>query len=126
MLNRSRSRGFVGKPIWAVWRVGNFWRHANTVNSQDAFAQEAVDLFVYTIAREMGAMTAALRGLDTLVFCAGIGENSPLIREKIGEAAVWLGIKIDAQRNWWGEEDISAPSSKVKVVVFRTDGTGGG
>lgn len=91
------------------------------LDSQDAFAQEAVDLFVYTIAREMGAMTAALRGLDTLVFCAGIGENSPLIREKIGEAADWLGIKIDAQRNWWGEEDISAPSSKVKVLVFRTD-----
>ena len=89
--------------------------------STDASAQEAVDLFVYRIARELGAMAATLHGLDTLVFCAGIGENSPLIRQRIGTTADWLGVEIDPQRNWRGDEDIGTGASAVKVLVLPTD-----
>jgi len=89
--------------------------------SRDASAQEAVDLFVYRTARELGAMASTLQGLDTLVFCAGIGENSADVRQRIGAAAEWLGVKIDDQRNWHGEEDISAHASVVKVLVIPTD-----
>lgn len=66
-------------------------------------------------------MAAALQGLDTLVFCAGIGENSPLIRQQISATAEWLGVEIDPQRNWRDEEDIGTLASAVKVLVIPTD-----
>ncbi|CAN7706458.1 acetate/propionate family kinase [Phyllobacterium sp. LjRoot231] len=91
------------------------------IESDEPSAKEAVDLFVYRAGREIGSMAAALSGLDTLVFCAGIGENSPLIRQRIGEAARWLGVEIDAQRNWRGDELISASHSAVQVLVIPTD-----
>ena len=91
------------------------------IESDEPSAKEAVDLFVYRAGREIGSMAAALSGLDTLVFCAGIGENSPLIRQRIGEAARWLGVEIDAQRNWRGDERISASHSAVEVLVIPTD-----
>lgn len=89
--------------------------------SRDTAAQEAVDLFVYRIACQLGAMAATLQGLDTLVFCAGIGENSPLIRQRIGATADWLGVKIDPQKNWRADEDIGSPASAAKVLVIPTD-----
>lgn len=87
----------------------------------DPHAAEAVDLFVYRAGREIGSLAAALGGLDTLVFTAGIGENSPLIREKICEAAAWLGVTIDAERNREGDERIGASGSAVDVLVIPTD-----
>ena len=89
--------------------------------SEDASAREAVDLFVYRGALELGAMACALQGLDTLVFCAGIGERSAYIREKIGKAVQWLGVKIDTDRNWRGDEKISGSQSEVDVLVIPTD-----
>ncbi|MBA8903152.1 acetate/propionate family kinase [Phyllobacterium sp. P30BS-XVII] len=91
------------------------------INSTEIMAKEAIDLFVYRTSQQIGAMAASLGGVDTLVFCAGIGENSPLIREKIGAATKWLGVKIDKDRNWKGQEDITASHSKVKVLVIATD-----
>jgi acetate kinase len=90
------------------------------IESDEPSAKEAVDLFVYRAGREIGSMAAALSGLDTLVFCAGIGENSPLIRQRIGEAAAWLGVEIDAERNWRGDERISGARSAVEVLVIPT------
>ncbi|WP_353806315.1 hypothetical protein [Mesorhizobium sp.] len=87
----------------------------------DPHAAEAVDLFVYRAGREIGSLAAALGGLDTLVFTAGIGENSPLIREKICEAAAWLGVTIDAERNREGDERIGASGAAVDVLVIPTD-----
>lgn len=59
--------------------------------SADPRAAEAVELFVYRIARELGSLAAALGGLDALVFTGGIGENAPAIRERVVRAAAWLG-----------------------------------
>lgn len=84
-------------------------------------AREAIQLFVYRIARELGSLAGALGGLDVLVFTAGIGENSPLIREKVCEASSWLGIEIDKQANVSGERKISTKGSKVDVYVIPTD-----
>ena len=58
-------------------------------------ARLAVDYFVYRAAKEIGALTAVLGGIDGLVFTAGIGENSPEIRQRICEASAWLGIELD-------------------------------
>lgn len=91
------------------------------IGSGDPLAAEAIDLFVYRIGREIGSLTAALGGLETLVFTAGIGENAPSIREKIGAAAGWLGVRIDQERNRGGEEVISPADSRVEVLVIPTD-----
>jgi acetate kinase len=91
------------------------------IGSGDPSATEAVDLFIYRIGREIGSLAAALGGLDTLVFTAGIGENAPSIRERIGAAARWLGVSIDHDQNLRGEEMISLADTGVDVLVIPTD-----
>ncbi|PBB65725.1 acetate kinase [Mesorhizobium sp. WSM4312] len=91
------------------------------IGSQDPAAVQAVDLFVYRIGREIGSLAAAMGGLDTLVFTAGIGENAPLVRERIGAAAAWLGVGIDEQRNRRGEDVVSNRNSRVDVLVIPAD-----
>lgn len=91
------------------------------IDSDDPAAAEAVDLFVYRIGREIGSLAAAMGGLDTLVFTAGIGENAPLVRKRISVAAVWLGVGLDEERNRGGEEVVSAANSRVDVLVIPAD-----
>jgi len=91
------------------------------LDSKDAAAVEAVDLFVYRVGREIGSLAAALGGLDTLVFTAGIGEHAPLIRHKICEAAAWLGLALDEGLNRSGGELVSAATSRVDILVIPAD-----
>lgn len=84
-------------------------------------ARIAIDYFVYRAAKEIGALTATLGGLDALVFTAGIGENSSEIRKRISEASAWLGIEIDDALNRPGNTKISSPESKVPVLVIPTN-----
>ncbi|WP_142850308.1 acetate/propionate family kinase [Telmatospirillum sp. J64-1] len=89
--------------------------------SDDPRAREAVDLFVYRICRELGSLTAAVGGLDALVFTAGIGQNSREIRALVCEQAAWLGIDFDAEANEAHGPRISTPDSPVSVWVIPTD-----
>ncbi|TPL37250.1 acetate/propionate family kinase [Mesorhizobium sp. B2-4-6] len=89
--------------------------------SQDPAAARAVDLFVYRVGREIGSLAAALGGLDTLVFTAGIGEHASVIRRRICEAAAWLGVAMDDGLNRSSEVLVSAPDSRVDVLVIPTD-----
>ena len=83
---------------------------------------QAVDYFVYRAAKEIGALTAVLKGLDALVFTAGIGENSPIIRQRICDASAWLGIELDEQANKANKKNrISTLGSKVGVFVIPTN-----
>jgi len=91
------------------------------IGLDDPAAAEAVDLFVYRIGREIGSLAAAMGGLETLVFTAGIGENAPLIRERISVGAAWLGVGLDEERNRGGEEVVSAANSRVDVLVIPAD-----
>ena len=84
-------------------------------------ARLAVDYFVYRVAKEIGALTAVLGGLDGLVFTAGIGENSPEIRQRICTASTWLGIEIDEAANASRETKISTTKSAVPVLVIPTN-----
>ena len=84
-------------------------------------ARLAVDYFVYRVAKEIGALTAVLGGIDALVFTAGIGENSPEIRRRISEASAWLGIEIDEAANMQRFPRISTSSSKIPVWVIPTN-----
>ncbi|MCL7422397.1 MAG: acetate/propionate family kinase [Methylobacter sp.] len=89
--------------------------------SDQADARKAVDVFVYHISRELGSLAAALGGLDTLVFTAGIGERAAVIREKICSAAAWLGIDIDPEANQNNAAQISSAKSRVSVRVIPTN-----
>ena len=89
--------------------------------SDDPRATQAIDLFVYRICRELGALTAALGGLNGLVFTAGIGERSPEIRARVCERAAWLGIEIDLAANLAGGPRISTSASRVAVYAIPTD-----
>lgn len=91
------------------------------LGSGDEAARLAVDYFVYRVAKEIGALAAVLGGLDALVFTAGIGENSPQIRSRIGAAAAWLGCALDAQANERGALRISSDDSRISVWVIPTD-----
>ena len=83
-------------------------------------ARLAVDYFIYRAAKEIGALAAALGGIDGLIFTAGIGENSAEIRERICKSSAWLGIAIDAQANAAGGPRITTPQSKVSAWVIPT------
>jgi acetate kinase len=87
----------------------------------DARAAEAIELFCYQAKKFIGAYTAALGGLDTLVFSAGIGEHSPPTRESICAGLEFLGVRIDAQGNASNSPVISASDSRVVVRVIPTD-----
>ncbi len=84
-------------------------------------AKEAVDLFAYRISRELGSLSAALGGLDALIFTAGIGENAAPVREKVCRQSEWLGIQFDAQANQQRASRISLPDSPVSVWVIPTN-----
>jgi acetate kinase len=87
----------------------------------DARAAEAVELFCYQVKKWIGAFAAALGGVDTLVFSAGIGENAPVIRERICNGLGFLGIQLDRRRNAKNAPLISRDGGGVKVRVIRTD-----
>jgi acetate kinase len=89
--------------------------------SKDPHAAEAIDLFTFRIAREIGALTATLGGLDGLVFTAGIGENAAEIRRQVCARSAWLGLALDDAANGRGALTISAASSRVQVLVIPTD-----
>lgn len=87
----------------------------------DPRAAEAVALFCYHAKKWIGALTATLGGLDTLVFTAGIGEKSPIIRARICAGLEFLGLSLDPMRNEAGEAVISKEGGKVAVRVMHTD-----
>lgn len=89
----------------------------------DEKAQLALDMFAYTVKRYVGAYAAVMGGVDAIVFTAGIGENTAMMRAMITEGLEFMGIKIDAEKNKVrGEEkDISADDATVKTLVIPTD-----
>jgi acetate kinase len=89
--------------------------------STEPDARLAVDYFVYRAAKEIGALTAALGGVDGLVFTAGIGENSPEIRKRICQASAWLGIELDDEANARSGPRISTNASTVSAWTIPTN-----
>ncbi len=85
----------------------------------------ALDMFAYQTKKFVGSYAAVMGGLDCIVFTAGIGENTPTVREDVCTGLEFLGVKFDKQanlRNNSGEvREISAPDSKVKVLIIPTN-----
>ncbi len=88
---------------------------------KDVRATEAIALFCYQVKKWIGAFAAALGGLDTLVFSAGIGENAPLIRKRICDGLGLLGIELDPKRNAKNAPLISRDDGRVTVRIIPTD-----
>ena len=89
----------------------------------NADCQLALDKFAYEVRKYIGSYSAALGGLDCLVFTAGVGENSASMRARICEGLEYLGVKIDPEKNKvrGKEAIISADDSKVTVWVIPTN-----
>lgn len=91
------------------------------LSSRDVKAKQAIELFCYRAALEVGSLVAALQGCDALVFTAGIGENAVIIRKKICERLAWLGIKINDEANKNNSAIISGDKCNVIVGVIPTN-----
>ena len=84
-------------------------------------AREAIDLFCFRIAGEIGRMAVTLGGLDAVVFTAGIGENQPEVRRRVCAHLKWTGLELDEARNRAGETVIGTPLSRIKAFIIPTD-----
>ena len=91
----------------------------------DKRAQLALDLFSYNCKKYVGAYAAAMNGVDCIVFTAGVGENTPTVREAICENMQYLGLEIDKEKNLEKNNgairDITGSNSKVKVLIIPTN-----
>ena len=87
-------------------------------------ARVALEIYCYRIKKYIGSYAAAMGGLDTLVFTAGVGENAAIVREKSCEGLEFLGVRLDPDKNnkvAGKETDISTDDSAVKVLVIPTN-----
>lgn len=89
--------------------------------SNEEAAAEAVELFVYRIVTQAGALAAALGGLDAFVFTGGIGENAAEIRTRVAAGLHWLGARLDPEANERGDVHIHTADSQVQLIVIATD-----
>ena len=89
--------------------------------SDDPAAEEAVELFCYRAITQIGALAAAIGGLDALVFTGGIGEHASEIRRRIAEGCAWLGLELDNAANMANSTRISTAGSRIDALVIPTD-----
>ena len=89
--------------------------------SAEPRARFALDYFAYRVGLYAGALAAALRGLDALVFTAGIGENSAAVRASIVQNLGWLGAVLDAKANESNSTSIASQDSRIGLYVVPTD-----
>ncbi len=89
--------------------------------ADDPKAEEAIDMFCYRVALEMGRLTAALEGVEQVVFSGGVGENDADVRARVLKRCGWLGIKLDEEANQRNAGIISTADSAVRVRVMPTN-----
>lgn len=98
-------------------------------DTRDLLAQEdtnerariAIELYVRTIVRDIGAVTALLGGLDMLVFTGGVGEHNAVIRERVCDRLAYMGVTLDPSANALNSPVISASASTISVLVEPTN-----
>lgn len=85
-------------------------------------AQLALDIYIHRLRAGIGAMLASLGGLDALIFTAGVGENSPVVRAAACEAFGFMGLQLDGEKNQHSpvDRDIATVDSAVRVLVIHT------
>lgn len=94
---------------------------AEQAEQGDETARTAIEVFVYRVQKYIGAYTAALGGVDAIVFTAGIGQNSHFIRREVLRPFGYLGLEVDDARNRRGETIFSTEESRVRAMTIPTD-----
>ena len=122
---KKMTAGEVGDLLWnrsgllGLSGVGADMR--DLLASAEPHAREAVDVFVYRVTYHVGALAAALGGLDGLVFTGGIGEHAAPLRERVCRSLAWLGLELDAAANGRHETRITTAASRASAWVVPTD-----
>jgi acetate kinase len=109
-----RRSGLLG-----VSGISSDMRHASSL-ARSSRARSYL-LFVYRIVREIGFLTAALGGLEGIVFSGGIGENDAATRAEVVDGCSWTGAVLDERRNARAVGRIDADSSRIPLLVIPTD-----
>lgn len=93
------------------------------MNDGNPYANAAIEVFCYRVAKYIGSYAAAMNGVDAIAFTAGIGENVVIVRQKVCECLEYLGVSLDQEANKLFGDDrlISTADSKVKVAVIPTN-----
>jgi acetate kinase len=98
--------------------LGGDMRSLHEASSSNPDARLAIQMFCYSVRKQIAAMVAALSGVDLLVFTGGIGENDAEAREMICAGLSWIGIDLDRARNRSADNPISAPGLRCRVMVL--------
>ena len=95
---------------------------AMAIDNGNTQAQLAYDIYLHRLKKAIGAMVASLNGLDVLVFTAGVGENSSMVRQKTCAGLSYLGVKLDTDKNNAKPKDINiaTENSQVQILVVHT------
>ena len=110
--------------VQGISKVSSDFRDLESgMNEGNKLCAAALEVFCYRVAKYIGSYVAAMNGVDAIAFTAGIGENAPLVREKVLAYLGYLGIPVDAEANGKRGDDcvISTADSKVKVAVIPTN-----
>ena len=93
------------------------------IKSDHERAKLAFEIYIHRFRACLGQMLASLGGLDVLVFTAGVGENSAIVREKVCEGFTFLGLKLDLEKNAQSpfDQEISSPDSSIRVLIIHTE-----
>ena len=104
---------------------GGFSNDMRTLEASDSNeAKEAIDYFVQHVQQEIASLAAIMRGVDTLVFTGGIGENSVSIRQRVMQGLEWLGLRVDETQNASGAAVLSEPHSNIFCLRIPTNEEG--
>ena len=98
--------------------VSGDMRRLRAVAPSNASARLAIDMFCYSVRKQIAAMTAALGGVDAIVFTGGIGEHDAAARAEICDGLSWMGVRLDDARNRSATNPISDPASGCAVLVL--------
>ncbi len=98
--------------------VGSDMRHLHEAAPSNADARLAIQLFCYSVRKQVAAMIAALDGVDLIVFTGGIGENDEEARAAICGGLSWIGLSLDEARNRSANNPINNPVSRCSVLVL--------
>jgi acetate kinase len=116
MLNRNSGLKGISEVSGDMRQIGE------AITQGNQRAQLALDIYIHRLRAGIGAMLASLGGLDALIFTAGVGENSAIVRSAACEAFGFMGLKLDGEKNQHSpvDEDIATVDSAVRVLVIHT------
>lgn len=102
----------------AISGIGGDMRALREASASHAGARLAIEMFCYSVRKQIAAMAAALDGLDLLVFTGGIGQNDASTRSKICAGLGWMGVVLDVSRNGSTDGPLNVPSAPVAIRVL--------